>query len=968
MINKFYFSSTKYNPKRKTNSKKTTITIQGVLCIFIGVFIGFSLATWLRTKLLNCSFTSGTCCLTGVYEHDYEYLKHLKLKNQFNTENALFKNIESTKNLVFIGVMTAQKYLDTRARAVYETWGQGIPGKMSFFSRAGSKSQYPIPLVSLPGVDDSYPPQKKSFMMLKYMHDNYIDKFEWFMRVDDDVYIKPEKLEPFLRSLNSSKPQFIGQAGLGNKDEFGLLSLDYDENFCMGGPGIVMSRETLKLVVPHISSCLKNLYSTHEDVEIGRCVKRFAGVSCTWSYEVSYNFTNLYLFYQIIISFILQMQHIFHHNSSGNEAFTRDLLSREVLRAISLHPVKQSQYQYRLHNFFNLRKIIDLRQKNMNLQREIRTIQKQLLLKYNNNNNKTLTAKYNDIERQLDNMPKDRFKQPPTFKIIKTPKKRQHRHDFTFFTRSLFSASYISPKRGAEGYWKNAINDAMRQIMEDINKNSIQRGRVIDFKDVLYGYMRHHPLIGIDYVIDALLVYRKYEGRKMTVPVRRHAYIRQTYTDMLFREDNNFDSIYLHRDTSSSRNSNNNENQDENLNSNEMSFDEQLTSLNQTFFLNNNLIQHLVNFILPSINKANNNDLLNRHKKQIKGLFNNDNAVDMKNPNDIGKKRDDDEFDDEDISNEHKIDYQIEKKINDKIIHFVMPLSGRLEIFKRFIKNFENVCLKKNENVKLAIVLFTETSSGNSDGSNNNENVINEVNKLVDNLKYKYLNEHLRVIPVKANFSRSVACEIGAALYSSKSLIFFVDVDILFSREFLLRVRMNTIESKQVYFPIVFSEYDPDPGLVNESNNSDNKNNNKPLMNHFEYNSETGYWRQFGFGIVAAYNSDLRRVGGFDTSIIGWGKEDVDLYEKFVKSNITVFRSVDPGLVHVFHKIKCDPNLPPEQSTMCLGSKSTSIASQRTLANIIYKRKLYEIEPTSSPNQTFIATNTQTTPKVQNKI
>lgn len=157
---------------------------------------------------------------------------------------------------------------------------------MSFFSRSGSSSQHNLPLVSLPGVDDSYPPQKKSFMMLKFMHDNYLDKFEWFMRVDDDVYIRPDQLELFLRSVNSSKPQFIGQAGLGNDKEFGLLSLDYDENFCMGGPGIVMSRETLRLVVPHISYCLKNLFSTHEDVEIGRCVRRFANVSCTWAYEV----------------------------------------------------------------------------------------------------------------------------------------------------------------------------------------------------------------------------------------------------------------------------------------------------------------------------------------------------------------------------------------------------------------------------------------------------------------------------------------------------------------------------------------------------------------------------------------------------------------------------------------------------------------------------------------------------------
>lgn len=47
-----------------------------------------------------------------------------------------------------------------------------------------------------------------------------------------------------------------------------------------------MSRETLKRVAPHIPACLKNLYSTHEDVEVGRCVQKFAGIPCTWNYEV----------------------------------------------------------------------------------------------------------------------------------------------------------------------------------------------------------------------------------------------------------------------------------------------------------------------------------------------------------------------------------------------------------------------------------------------------------------------------------------------------------------------------------------------------------------------------------------------------------------------------------------------------------------------------------------------------------
>jgi hypothetical protein len=60
---------------------------------------------------------------------------------------------------------------------------------------------------------------------------------------------------------------------------------------------------------------------------------------------------------------------------------------------------------------------------------------------------------------------------------------------------------------------------------------------------------------------------------------------------------------------------------------------------------------------------------------------------------------------------------------------------------------------------------------------------------------------------------------------------------------------------------------------------------------------------------------------------------------------LTIFRSVDPGLVHVFHKIECDMNLSEEQLIMCMGSKSTSIASQRNLANLIYDKKLFLIEP-----------------------
>lgn len=255
----------------------------------------------------------------------------------------------SQQNLLFVGVMTAKSFLAGRARAVYDTWGKEVPGRIAFFSSEGSRSAE-LPVIALNGVDDRYPPQKKSFMMLYYMYEHFIDRFEWFARTDDDVYINTAKLERLLRSVDSSKPQFIGQAGKGNSEEFGLLSLEFDENFCMGGPGVILSRETLKRVAPHIPTCLRNLYSTHEDVEIGRCVQKFAGIPCTWNYE---------------------MQSILRHNSSGKYAYTGTLKTKEIHNAITLHPVKMAPLMYRLHAYMQGLRAQELRQQSLQLHRDI---------------------------------------------------------------------------------------------------------------------------------------------------------------------------------------------------------------------------------------------------------------------------------------------------------------------------------------------------------------------------------------------------------------------------------------------------------------------------------------------------------------------------------------------------------------------------------------------------------------------
>lgn len=175
--------------------------------------------------------------IDSIYEIDSSKLEQLQkpggLDSQYNLFPVKIKlhrarqaidvaTLSADAKLLYVGVMTAGKYVSTRGNAILDTWAKEIPGKVELFVGEGAVNDEEVKfmnVVQLKKVDDgAYPPQKKSFMMLKYMYDQYINGFEWFMRADDDAYVKPEKLAKLLRKLNSSKPIFIGQMGYGNTE------------------------------------------------------------------------------------------------------------------------------------------------------------------------------------------------------------------------------------------------------------------------------------------------------------------------------------------------------------------------------------------------------------------------------------------------------------------------------------------------------------------------------------------------------------------------------------------------------------------------------------------------------------------------------------------------------------------------------------------------------------------------------
>uniref|UniRef100_A0A4W4GKJ2 Hexosyltransferase n=2 Tax=Electrophorus electricus TaxID=8005 RepID=A0A4W4GKJ2_ELEEL len=802
------------------------------MSVIVGVVLGFTAASWLivpmvvdtsgkKRRASICSYYSNTGSLGKVLEIDSSPTtgnvlgtdQHRPLSSQEGSEEeSMYRTgnggedgagpIPPSKHFLYVGVMTAKKYLDSRAVAAYKTWTQSIPGKVEFFSSEGSETvqlPVPLPIVSLAGVDDSYPPQKKSFMMLKYMHDRYLHKYEWFMRADDDVYIRGEKLELFLRSLNSTKPLYLGQTGLGTTEELGKLALEPGENFCMGGPGMIFSREVLRRMVPNIGTCLREMYTTHEDVEVGRCVRRFGGTQCVWSYE---------------------MQQLFYENYEHNKkGFIQELHSSKIHNAVTLHPNKQPAYQYRLHTYMLSRHISQLRYRTIQLHREIIAM-----------------SHLSNTEVQWEDQ---QLGVAPSYTRYR-PTEREEIIEWDFLTnRHLYSTRDKNvPQQGLGNLLRTALDDAVLQVMEMINENSKARGRVIDFKQIQYGYRRVNPLYGAEYILDLLLLYKRHKGRKVTVPVRRHVYLQQSFSRPYFQEVEELQAAELA---------------------------EAINSDSQSFSFLSNSLKVFAPFQFSETTKE-----MREHSQ--------------------------------------------------KKLHILVPLTGRYNTFARFMENFEKVCLISNQNVKLIIILV----------DNGNDQDRDKHLELIYIYHNKYPKADLAVIPMTGAFSRGLALEMGASQLNNNSLLFFCDVDLIFTGDALQRCRDNTIEGNQAYFPVVFSQYDPKIVYAGS----------RPEDSNFVFTKKTGFWRDYGFGISCIFKSDWLKAGGFDTSIQGWGMEDVDLFTKIIDSGLKVFRSPEIGIVHIYHPVHCDANLEPKQYKMCLGSKASTYASTMQLAELWLEKHL----------------------------
>lgn len=211
------------------------------------------------------------------------------------------------------------------------------------------------------------------------------------------------------------------------------------------------------------------------------------------------------------------------------------------------------------------------------------------------------------------------------------------------------------------------------------------------------------------------------------------------------------------------------------------------------------------------------------------------------------------------------------QKIGKVVVNFFMILSGRKDYFLRFLSNFEEVFLKKEEKVNLIVVYFPKTSTKIAENEAYTESKI--IEESVNNLQQAHSDRMIKILDMgETPYCKTIGLQKAKdEVKNENEIIFFCDVDMIFkSSAFLNHVRRNTIQGKRVFYPVTFSQFNPN--VVYE-------NAGKP-PSHFEYKETDGFWRYYGFGMLSIFKSDFSRTKGFDTNICGWGQEDVEMVRK----------------------------------------------------------------------------------------
>lgn len=284
--------------QQHTSMKRVRLAV--VLPFILGIFIGTMITVFLSTTIQSIDDDDDSDILVNI-QGKVMSMEHSDIQDLHKDH----KRKVSPSRIVSYNVLVSKGELLRRASAIHKTWASGglsssnAKGKVMFYVEPKDQNKlYPVQLkkqtrkmsvvnISTIGQDQNWNPviDGPVFKIWRDICQQKLERNLWFASVRDDTYLRKEKLEKLLLSLNSSEAIFLGKpirpSGTIRED----LGLREGENYCHKSC-YVLSWKAMELVCPMLMSCQERARSTDGDVELARCVRIHAGVSCTGASEV----------------------------------------------------------------------------------------------------------------------------------------------------------------------------------------------------------------------------------------------------------------------------------------------------------------------------------------------------------------------------------------------------------------------------------------------------------------------------------------------------------------------------------------------------------------------------------------------------------------------------------------------------------------------------------------------------------
>lgn len=271
----------------------------------VGILLGLILTlmipedAWTITEDECPETTETSKNLNGINANDIDELEpHINLINKPMAAKKVVKNIIrpryysselGIREKLFVGVMTSQQNIDTLATSFNRTVAH-LVNKIKFFINADNVIKSNFILKNIVGFTDTRE-NLRPFHILKYIADNYLNDFDYFLLITDQNYVDSRQLMEKLYKISISFDVYMGRPIESNElhsdDQISLSDRDY----CDLNSGIILSSSVIRKIRTNLDWCVRNAVTSFHSLNIGKCVKYSSKITgCQQSFQVNSNY------------------------------------------------------------------------------------------------------------------------------------------------------------------------------------------------------------------------------------------------------------------------------------------------------------------------------------------------------------------------------------------------------------------------------------------------------------------------------------------------------------------------------------------------------------------------------------------------------------------------------------------------------------------------------------------------------